>query len=530
MPALCIAVVVILGIARAQQPTSFNFDHIRYTFYPGEIARTWTEANVFCKSLGKELAVFANRGQIRNVSEYLSPEGGVWTGYKTNGDGRFESVELAEFEWKKEFGTPLLSKSKPKMCGLLSVANYTGIVANDCSVKKAALCSLSNPDAIEAETIRDAHGKAESKSAEAKPAAQTTKVSLGTKENNSTAAKAPTSSPKAALPTATKTPTSLPKAAATAASKPDNEMEGVDTSADPKPKNVKAATPAPTPKATTSTLAPPKSTPKPASDDKKPESDDKELESDRDEKKQTRDDNKPANYEKKPAGGEKKAGSDDKKADSDDKKAGSDDKKEGSGDKKGSDDKKASKPKSDEKSATDAKSKPAESKPKTAAKAKKSDEEAGSDDEKTPAPTTRPPTNQTPVQIESEGGRFTFFPNHIMFGGYMEYSRFCEDKGLQPAVFTSRSQLEDIASHVNSVVMVWTGYSTDSQGIMHSVDEAHGQWQPEFEIAGAGASQSLMCGALSTAANKVGITLNSCASAHEALCSAKTYAKKNSKK
>jgi len=156
MPAICVvALVVAIGLVQGQQPTSFNFDGIRYTFYPGEVARTWTEANAFCKSLGKELAIFADRAQIRNVSEYLSAEGGVWTGYKTNADCKFEAAELADFEWKKEFGTPIATKAKPKQCGLLSVANYTGIIPTECSTKKAALCSLSNPDAVEAEEIRD---------------------------------------------------------------------------------------------------------------------------------------------------------------------------------------------------------------------------------------------------------------------------------------------------------------------------------------------------------------------------------------
>lgn len=454
-----LVVVAVLAVAQAQQPTSFNFDRIRYTFYPGEIARTWPEANAFCKSLGKELAVFANRGQIRNVSEYLSPEGGVWTGYKTNGDCKFESVELAEFEWKKEFGTPLLNKAKPKMCGLLSVSNYTGIVASDCNTKKAALCSLSNPDAIEAETIRDekaAGGKsaAEAKpAAAAKPAAKSTQVSPPAKASNSTKTTAPPSAPKTPVPV--KKPAAKPEKKEAAKKEANEDPEKV------KPKPEKA----------------PKVTQKPV--------------------------------EKKPAAEPKPEKDVKVKNDGKEKKDG--------------------KEKPDEK---DAKSKPAEkAKPKTDAKPKKEGEEESEIEESpTSKPTTKPPTNQLPIQIESEGARFTFFPNHIMFGGYMEYSRFCEDKGLLPAVFTSRSQLEDIASHVNSVVMVWTGYTTDSQGNVHSVDETTGPWQPEFDATGNGASQSLMCGALSTAANKVGITLNSCASAHEALCSAKTYAKKTQKK
>src|SRR5689334_15879568 len=100
---LLLLVVTTVALGVAQQPTSFNFEKIRYTFYPGEIARTWPEADTFCKAIGKELAIFRNRGQIQNVSEYLSADGGVWTGYKTDGDGKFEVADGSEFVWKRQF-------------------------------------------------------------------------------------------------------------------------------------------------------------------------------------------------------------------------------------------------------------------------------------------------------------------------------------------------------------------------------------------------------------------------------------------
>ncbi|CEO97646.1 unnamed protein product (mitochondrion) [Plasmodiophora brassicae] len=150
-----VTIAALVGVGVPMQ-TSFTFDGIRYTFYPGEQARTWAEAKLYCQSQGKTLAVFENRGQILNVSEYLSEDGGVWTAYQTDKSGQFEVAIPDMPPWKKTFGLANAPDADPSQCGLLSVAgNVTGIRPADCHTKKAALCALVDPVAVRAEGIRD---------------------------------------------------------------------------------------------------------------------------------------------------------------------------------------------------------------------------------------------------------------------------------------------------------------------------------------------------------------------------------------
>jgi len=127
--------------------TSFNFEGIQYTFYPGQTAVNFVQAQAFCLSKGKDLAMFDLRSQLKSASDYISAEGGVWTNYRTDKDAAFATADKKNRNpWNEEFAVPNCperSSLDANKCGLLSLVDGdAGIAPTDCETKKAALCSL----------------------------------------------------------------------------------------------------------------------------------------------------------------------------------------------------------------------------------------------------------------------------------------------------------------------------------------------------------------------------------------------------
>jgi len=132
--------------------------------------------------------MFDQREQIVNVSEYISPDGGVWTNYRTNKDAAFETAdENGQKPWQENFAMPNApepTSSEANRCGLLSlVGNDAGIVPTDCKTKKAALCSLKSNKPEEKETGSDDQPSLDRKT----PAPTKTKAPI----NSTTAATTP---------------------------------------------------------------------------------------------------------------------------------------------------------------------------------------------------------------------------------------------------------------------------------------------------------------------------------------------------